>query len=141
MRTKFISLLLIVGFLLVSINTNAQEQDLKVMKQKSEAIQLNGKLQNKKIELEREKQNNVKIAAMVASLNKKSERKTDQFQSSDPKSTSKEAKKTAKLLRETESENNKLRKSDSKVLKLEKEVASIEEKLLKLKYAIDISEK
>ena len=71
----------------------------------------------------KEQQDNSKIKEKVEGLNNKSDRKTDNFSSSDsPESTAKDAKKTAKLLKETQSANKDLAKSNDKIIDLETDI-------------------
>ena len=140
MKTNILSLLFTLGFLLFSLNLSAQEQDIKAMKQQSHVVKLNGDLMSKKIALEKEKNRNAKFLDEAESLNRKSDRKTNKFSPSDPKSTAKDAKNAAKLLRQTESANNDLRKSNLKIKKLEKDILKLEEKLQKLEYSVKIKE-
>ena len=56
---------LVLSFTLISFNAKAQENDINVMKQQSEVLKLNADLMHKKIDWEKEKQNNQKISGTV----------------------------------------------------------------------------
>lgn len=140
MKTKFIALLFALGFVMISINGNAQKQDLKTLKQQSQVVKLNADLVAKKIDLEKERQNNIKIADEVKYLDKKADKTTNKFSPSDPKTTAKDARNAAKLLRQTESANKDLRRSNLKLEKIERDILKLEEKLNKLQYAVEIKE-
>lgn len=141
MKTKLIALLLIFGFTMISISAPAQEQNLKEMKQKALVVKIKGQVIAKKMDLEKELQNNAKITKEVESLNKQSNKATNKFSPSSPKDTAKDAKNTAKLLRKTEAANKDLRSSNQKIAKLEKDLAKLEEKLNKLDYAVELEKK
>ena len=94
---------------------------------------------SKKIDLEKERQINLKIAEEVKTLDRKSDRTTNKFSPSDPRSTAKDAKHAEKVLRRTEVANRDLRKSNLKIEKIEKDIKKLEEKLAKLHYTIEIS--
>ena len=95
----------------------------------------------KKIDLVKEQSDNAKIKDKVEGLNRKADRKTDNFSSSDAEGTAKDAKKTAKLLKETESANKDLAKSDNKILDLQADIKKIEAKIERLKFAVEFKEK
>ena len=139
MKTKFISFLFAFGFLMISVAGNAQEQNLKILRQQSQVVKFNGDLGNKKIDLEKERQINLKIAEEVKTLDKKSDRATNKFSPSDPKSTAKDARDAAKVLRRTEVANRDLRRSNMKIERIERDIKKLEEKLDKLQYTIEIS--
>ncbi len=139
MKTKFISFLFAFGFLMISVAGNAQEQNLKILRQQSQVVKFNGNLVNKKIDLEKERQINLKIAEEVKTLDKKSDRATNKFSPSDPKSTAKDARDAAKVLRRTEVANRDLRRSNMKIERIERDIKKLEEKLDKLQYTIEIS--
>ncbi|MBE2274189.1 MAG: hypothetical protein IAE62_07960 [Flavobacteriales bacterium] len=133
---------LVLSFTLISFNAKAQENDISVMKQQSEVLKLNADLMDKKIDWEKEKQNNTKIQASVASLNKKSDNETDDYHpSKDPKDTAKDAKNAAKILKLTESANKDLERSNNKMIDIEGDIRKLEKKLEKLKYTVELKEK
>ena len=133
---------LVLSFTLISFNAKAQENDISVMKQQSEFLKLNADLMDKKIDWEKEKQNNTKIQASVASLNKKSDNETDDYHpSKDPKDTAKDAKNAAKILKLTESANKDLERSNNKMIDIEGDIRKLEKKLEKLKYTVELKEK
>lgn len=138
---KIISTAFVMVLMTISFQANAQQQDLSVMKLQAEALKLTTDLMNKNIDLEKEKQNNVKISGDVESYNKKSDNKTDDFSASDPESTAKDAKNTAKVLKKTETANKNLEKSNYKIIDLEGDVKKLEMKLDKLKYTVEVKEK
>ena len=140
MKAKFSTFILALGFIMISMNANAQKQDLKTLRQQSQVVFLNADLVSKKIDLEKERQNNLKIAEDVKYLDKKSDRTTNHFSPSDPKSTAKDARNTAKILRQTESANKDLRRSNLKIAKIEREILKLEEKLKNLQYSVEIKE-
>lgn len=140
MKTKMISSILFIGLLMLSINANAQKQDLKTLKQQSEVVKLNADLVAKKIKLEKERQHNIKLAEEVKYLDKKADKTTNKFSPSDPKTTAKDARNAAKLLRQTEAANKDLRKSNLKLEKIESDILKLEEKLHKLEYSVEIIE-
>lgn len=121
--------------------TKVKSQSVAEIKEKQELLKVYSELFNKNLELAKEKENNVKIAAEVNSLNKKSDRKTDKFTSSDPNSTSQDAKNTAKLLKKTESANKDLLKSNTKIKSIEAEISRIVTKMESYKYVIEIKNK
>lgn len=124
---------------MISVAGNAQEQNLKILRQQSQVVKFNGDLGNKKIDLEKERQINLKIAEEVKTLDKKSDRATNKFSPSDPKSTAKDARDAAKVLRRTEVANRDLRRSNMKIERIERDIKKLEEKLDKLQYTIEIS--
>lgn len=133
---------LVLSFTLISFNAKAQENDINVMKQQSEVLKLNADLMDKKIDWEKEKQNNTKIQASVASLNKKSDNETDDYHSSkDPKDTAKDAKNAAKILKLTQSANKDLERSNNKMIDIEGDIRKLEKKLEKLQYTVELKEK
>lgn len=133
---------LVLSFTLISFNSKAQENDINVMKQQSEVLKLNADLMDKKIDWEKEKQNNTKIQASVASLNKKSDNETDDYHpSKDPKDTAKDAKNAAKILKLTQSANKDLERSNNKMIDIEGDIRKLEKKLEKLKYTVELKEK
>ena len=138
---KIISTVFVLGLMTFSFHAKAQQQDLLVMKQQAEVLKLSTDLMNTKIDLEKEKQNNVKISGDVESYNKKSDNSTDDYTASDPKSTAKDAKSTAKVLKKTETANKNLEKSNNKIVDIEGEVRKLEMKLEKLKYTVEVKEK
>ena len=71
---------------------------MKVRESQKELLELHTDLLDKKIDLQKEFDNNSKIKKEVESLNQQSEKATSKYESSDPKSTAKDAKNTAKLL-------------------------------------------
>lgn len=121
--------------------TQLKAQTIEEIKQKQELFKVYSQLLDKSMDLAKERQNNVKLEAQVNSLNKKSDRKTDKFTSSDPKTTSADAKKTAKLLKETETANRDLAKSNSKIKSIEAEMKKIVTKMEKYNYVIEIKNK
>lgn len=124
---------------MISVAGNAQEQNLKILRQQAQVVKFNGDLGNKKIHLEKERQINLKIAEEVKTLDKKSDRATNKFSPSDPKSTAKDARDAAKVLRRTEVANRDLRRSNMKIERIERDIKKLEEKLDKLQYTIEIS--
>lgn len=121
--------------------TQMKAQTIEEIKQKQEIFKIYSQLLDKSMDLAKERQNNVKLEAQVNSLNKKSDRKTDKFTSSDPKTTSADAKKTAKLLKETEAANRDLAKSNSKIKSIEAQMATIVSKMEKYNYVVEIKTK
>ena len=92
MKKNLLKFLLAFGLFLFSSQLFAQ--DLEKLKQQKESLKLNTELIEKKIDLLKEQQDNSKIKEKVEGLNNKSDRKTDNFSSSDsPESTAKDAKK------------------------------------------------
>lgn len=140
MKAKLISLVFALGFVMISINGTAQQQDLKTLKQQSQVVRLNADLVTKKIDLEKERQNNLKLSEEVKYLDKKSNRTTNKFSPSDPRATAKDARNTAKILRQTEAANKDLRRSNLKIEKMERDILKLEEKLKNLQYAVEIKE-
>ncbi|WP_373707530.1 hypothetical protein [Kaistella sp.] len=140
MKAKLISLVFALGFVMISINGTAQQQDLKTLKQQSQVVRLNADLVTKKIDLEKERQNNLKLSEEVKYLDKKSNRTTNKFSTSDPRTTAKDARNTAKILRQTEAANKDLRRSNLKIEKMERDILKLEEKLKNLQYAVEIKE-
>ena len=124
-----------------NLETTTKAQDLKEIQQKKELFKVYTQLLDKNVELAKERQNNVQLTAIVNSLNKKSDKKTDKFTSSDPENTSTDARNTAKLLKQTESANRDLAKSNSKIKSLEAEVRKIVMKMEKFDYVIEIKNK
>ena len=124
---------------MISVAGSAQEQNLKILRQQAQVVKFNGDLVNKKIDLEKERQINLKIAEEVKTLDKKSDRATNKFSPSDPKSTAKDARDAAKVLRRTEVANRDLRRSNMKIERIERDIKKLEEKLDKLQYTIEIS--
>ena len=141
MKKSIFTTAILFGLLTFSTTLKAQNQDLSVMKDKAEVLELTTDLAEKNIDLEKERQENVKISSTVESLNNKSDNRTDDFSISDPKSTAKDAKKTAKTLKKTESANRDLERSNNKIIDLEGDVKKLEMKLEKLKYTVEIKEK
>ena len=123
---------------MISVAGSAQEQNL-ILRQQAQVVKFNGDLVNKKIDLEKERQINLKIAEEVKTLDKKSDRATNKFSPSDPKSTAKDARDAAKVLRRTEVANRDLRRSNMKIERIERDIKKLEEKLDKLQYTIEIS--
>lgn len=140
MKAKFISLVFALGFVMISITGTAQQQDLKTLKQQSQVVRLNADLVTKKIDLEKERQNNLRLSEEVKYLDKKSNRTTNKFSPSDPRTTAKDARNTAKILRQTEAANKDLRRSNLKIEKMERDILKLEEKLKNLQYAVEIKE-
>ena len=141
MKKYFLTTALTLGFAVFSLNVNAQEQDIDVMKKQSEVLKLSTDLMNKRIDLEKEKQSNAKISDNVESLNRKSNRSTNDFESSDAESTANDAKKTAKILKQTESANRNLDRSNSRSIDLEGDIRKLEMRLEKLPYTVELKEK
>lgn len=140
MKAKLISLVFALSFVIISISGNAQQQDLKTLKQQSQVVRLNADLVAKKINLEKERQHNLKLSEEVKYLDKKSNRATNKFSPSDPKTTAKDARSAAKLLRQTEAANKDLRRSNLKIQKMERYILKLEEKLKNLQYSVEIKE-
>ena len=132
MKKNLLKSSLIFGLLMMSFQVSAQELD--VLKAQKEALELNK-------DLVKEQADNTKIKDKVEGLNRKADRKTDNFSSSDAVDTAKDAKKTAKLLKETESANKDLAKSDDKILDLQADIKKIEAKIERLKFAVEFKEK
>ena len=107
---------------MISVAGNAQEQNLKILRQQYKVVKFNGDLGNKKIDLEKERQINLKIAEEVKTLDKKSDRATNKFSPSDPKSTAKDARDAAKVLRRAELANRDLRRSNMKIEQIERDI-------------------
>lgn len=124
-----------------SFSTKLKAQTIAEIKQKQELFKVYSQLLDKSMDLEKERENNVRLTAEANSLNKKSDKKTDKFSSSDPKSTSDDAKKTAKLLKQTESVNRDLAKSNSKMKSIEDEMKNIVTKMEKYNYVVEIKSK
>ncbi len=139
MIKKLFTILLFAGVCI--FGTQIKAQDLKEIQQKKELFKVYTQLLDKNVELAKERQNNVQLTAIVNSLNKKSDKKTDKFTSSDPENTSTDARNTAKLLKQTESANRDLAKSNSKIKSLEAEVRKIVMKMEKFDYVIEIKNK
>ena len=92
MKKNLLKFSLAFGLFLFSSQLFAQ--DLETLKQQKESLKLNTELIEKKIDLLKEQQDNSKIKEKVEGLNRKADRKTDNFSSSDsPESTAKDAKK------------------------------------------------
>ena len=138
MKAKFISLIFALSFVMISINGTAQQQDLKTLKQQSQVVRFNADLVAKRIDLEKERQHNLKLSEEVKYLDKKSNRATNKFSPSDPRTTAKDARSAAKLLRQTETANKDLRRSNSRIEKMERDILKLEEKLKNLQYAVEI---
>ena len=136
MKNYFIAIIFCLGF-----SVTAKAQSLDEMKSQREVLKLSSDLIDKKIELETENQKNEKIKSNAQSLNRKSDRSTDNFSSSDPDSTVKDAKKTAKILKETENANKDLEKSNRKIIGLQADIKKIESQLEKTKYWVELKEK
>ena len=140
MKAKFISLIFALSFVMISINGTAQQQDLKTLKQQSQVVRFNADLVAKRIDLEKERQHNLKLSEEVKYLDKKSNRATNKFSPSDPRTTAKVARNAAKLLRQTEAANQDLRRSNLKIQKMERDILKLEEKLKNLQYSVEIKE-
>ena len=140
MKAKFISLIFALSFVMISINGTAQQQDLKTLKQQSQVVRFNADLVAKRIDLEKERQHNLKLSEEVKYLDKKSNRATNKFSPSDPRTTAKDARSAAKLLRQTETANKDLRSSNFRIEKMERVILKLEEKLKNLQYAVEIKE-
>lgn len=76
-----------------SFTQNLKAQNVNEIKEKKELLKLYSSLLDKNVDLAKEKEVNVHLAEEVKSINKKTDRKTDDFTSSDPNSTSKMLKK------------------------------------------------
>ena len=76
-----------------SFTQNLKAQNVNEIKEKKELLKLYSSLLDKNVDLAKEKEVNVQLAEEVKSINKKTDRKTDDFTSSDPNSTSKMLKK------------------------------------------------
>ncbi len=131
----------IFGASLLFLSLGLKAQELNAMTQQREVLKVYTDLIDKQIDLEKEKQNNIKILDKTKDLNHKSERKTDRFNSSDPNSTADDARKTAKLLKRTESANKELQRSNNKIVDMEGDIRKLQMKLEKLKYAVELKEK
>ena len=140
MKAKFISFIFALSFVMISINGIAQQQDLKTLKQQSQVVRFNADLVAKRIDLEKERQHNLKLSEEVKYLDKKSNRATNKFSPSDPRTTAKDARNAAKLLRQTEAANQDLRRSNLKIQKMERDILKLEEKLKNLQYSVEIKE-
>lgn len=136
MKNFLVAIIFCLGF-----SVTAKAQSIDEMKSQREALKLTTDLVDKKIELETENQKNEKIKSNTQSLNRKSDKSTDNFSSSDPDSTVKDAKKTAKILKETENANKDLEKSNRKIIGLQADIKKIESQLDKAKYRIELKEK
>ncbi|UOE37394.1 hypothetical protein [Chryseobacterium oryzae] len=121
--------------------TEIKAQTIDEIKQKQELFKIYSDLLDKNMDLAKERQTNVKLTEEVSVLNRKSDKKTDKFTSSDPKSTSSDAKNTAKLLKETESANRDLAKSNSRIKSIENDMKKIVAKMEKYDYAVEIKKK
>ena len=91
MKKKLLKSSLIFGLIMMSFQVSAQELD--VLKAQKEALELNKNLIEKKIDLVKEQSDNAKIKDKVEGLNRKADRKTDNFSSSNAEDTAKDAKK------------------------------------------------
>lgn len=141
MKKHLLSAALVMGFSLFSVTMNAQKTDIDVMKKQYEVLKLNSDLMNKKIELEREMQSHGKMKDNAESLNRKANRSTDNYRSSDAESTANDAKKTAKVLKQTESANRNLERSNNRIIDLQGEIRKIELKLERLPFTVELKEK
>ena len=141
-KKYFLASVFIIAFSIFSGNLKAQDKDIAVMKQQSEVLKLSTDLMNYQIDLEKERQNNVKIQASVESLNKKSNDEAEDYHSSEkPKDTAKDAKNAAKILKLTESANKDLERSNNKLIDIEGSIKKVEKKLEKLNYTVEVKEK
>ena len=95
MKKNLLKSSLIFGLFMMSFQVSAQELD--VLKAQKEALELNKDLIEKKIDLVKEQADNAKIKDKVEGLNRKADRKTDNFSSSDAVDTAKDAKKNCKI--------------------------------------------
>lgn len=139
MKKYFFMTMLGIG--IAGFTNSAKAQEIELMKEQKEVLELNTDLIEKKIELQKEMLDNIKIRETVDELNRKSDKKTDQFDISTPKATAKEAKNTAKILRKTESANHDLYKSNRKVADIEEDIRRIEAKLERLQYDVNFVKK
>ena len=121
--------------------TQMKAQTIEELQQKKEFFKVYTEMLDKNLELAKEKQTNAKLTETVNSLNRKSDRKTDNFSSSDPKSTSDDAKRTGKLLKQTEVANKDLARSNSKVKSIEEDLRKIAMKMEKYSYVVEIKNK
>ncbi|WP_415326389.1 hypothetical protein [Chryseobacterium sp. MMS23-Vi53] len=129
------------ALLFVSLNVNAQSQNLKVMDQQKEVLTLQTQLQNKQIALEKEKLDNAKILEKANSLNSKSNGNTFVLNSSKPDSAADDAKDAVKILKKTESANKDLQKSNAKIASIQRDIDRLQNKLNKLNYTVDVMKK
>lgn len=139
MKKNVFTVLLVLG--IGTFFTQVKAQTVAEIKEKKELLKIYSEMFDKNLELAKERENNVQLSAEVSSLNKKSDRKTDKFTSSDPNSTSQDAKDTAKILKKTESANKELHKSNIKIKSIEAEIAKIISKMEKYNYVIEIKNK
>ena len=121
-----------------SFTQNLKAQNVNEIKEKKELLKLYSSLLDKNVDLAKEKEVNVQLAEEVKSINKKTDRKTDDFTSSDPNSTSIDAKKTAKLLKKAEAANKSLHKSNEKIIGIESDIKKIINKMEGSKYEMEI---
>lgn len=121
--------------------TQLMAQTIEEIQQKKELFKVYTEMLDKNLELAKEKETNVKLTETVNSLNRKSDRKTDNFSSSDPKNTYDDAKRTGKLLKQTEVANKDLAKSNSKIKNIEEDLRKIVMKMEKYNYVVEIKNK
>lgn len=115
----------------------SQNPIVKGLEGKKEILELNTKLTNLKIDLEKQKEETNKKRAIVASLNQKANQETATFSSSDASSTAKEAKDTASLLNDTAKANKELAKEEKKLEKINSEIQKIKDKLDELSKKVE----
>ncbi len=138
MIKKLFTILFLAG--IVIGGTQLKAQTIEEIKQKKELFKVYTEMLDKNLELAKERQTNLKLTKTVNSLNRKSDRKTDNFSSSDPKTTSDDAKRTGKLLKQTEVANKDLAKSNSKK-SIEEDLRKIMMKMDKYNYIVEVKNK
>lgn len=115
----------------------SQNPAIRKLEEKKEILELNTKLTNLKINLEKQKEETNKKRAIVASLNQKANQETTSFSSSDAKATAKDAKDTASLLNDTAKANKELEKEEKKLEKINSEILKIKNKLNELSKKVE----
>lgn len=132
----------VMGMLLtLSSCSSTKSPDLQKFEARQKALEWNSKKNDLLIELEKKKLDYQKIKDGVSDLNNKANKRTTQFNSSDPTRTAEDAKEVAKLLRDVEKANVKLAKSEREIGAIQRKIVSTQEKVDKLSKQVEFVDK
>lgn len=119
-----------------------ERDTLSILKDKKELLELHLKLTKLNIKLLDKKEDRIKIEQNANEMNKKADRLTKDYATSDEvSSTVTDSKEARKLLAKTEKANKKLSKINKTIRDLESDIKSVEREIIIQRLAIEFTEK
>ncbi|WP_172919715.1 SlyB protein [Capnocytophaga canis] len=131
---------LFLGLALVMLTAcgSTKSPELKRLEAKEEILSLNTKLNNLKIELEKERIATAGFRDEVAKINANADEKTSSFSNSDDASdAAQKARRARTALKKAQKANRNLAKSERKMQKIQRNISKVETKLEKLNKSIE----